>query len=142
MPPGRPLRCATSAARTPRAWFDSPTARRIVVVLIIARARRGAAQPDLRHAVPAVLSHTLVVGATLLLAYTAAGLWRQTWLPRWLAQVLVALVAPLATFVVYLFVVGGDVSELIGHEGGLSLRADLADRARSRHRRRARRVVP
>ena len=31
-----------------------------------------------------------------------------------------ALVAPLATFVVYLFVVGGDVSELFGHEGRMS----------------------
>jgi hypothetical protein len=67
-----------------------------------------------------VLGRTLVVGMTLLLAFSAAGLWPQRWLPRWLVQVLaVGLVAPLATFAVYLFAVDGDVAALLAH-GGLA----------------------
>ena len=54
----------------------------------------------------------------LLLAFTLAGTWQSRWLPRWLAQVLaVVLAAPVATVVVYLPSVGGNLLNVLGHEG-------------------------
>jgi len=64
-----------------------------------------------------VFSRTLFVAVVLLLAYAAAGQWRQRFMPRWGLQVLaVVLAAPLATLFMYTVSVGGDVSVLFGPE--------------------------
>ena len=108
---------ASLAAR----WAAALTVRRVAVVLLLSVLAAALLNPIFIPPFPVVLARTLAVGVTLLLAFTAAGLWEQRWLPRWLAQVFaVALVAPLATFAVYLVAVGGDLSEIIGHERRLS----------------------
>jgi signal transduction histidine kinase len=66
---------------------------------------------------PVVFGRTLFVAIVILLAYTAAGQWRQTALPRWLAQVIaVGLAAPAATLFVYALSVGGDFDKMFGPE--------------------------
>jgi LytS/YehU family sensor histidine kinase len=48
-------------------------------------------------------------------------MWRPSWIPSWLARVVaVAVAAPIASFVVYLPAVGGDVSAVLAHEGRVS----------------------
>jgi signal transduction histidine kinase len=68
-----------------------------------------------------LLGRTLVIAMVLLLVFIAAGMWRPPWIPSWLARVVaVAIAAPIATFVVYLPAVGGDVSAVLAHEGRVS----------------------
>ncbi|HPM68989.1 MAG TPA: histidine kinase, partial [Piscinibacter sp.] len=70
---------------------------------------------------PVLLGRMLVIALLLLLVFTAAGFWSVGWLPRWLVQVLaVVLTAPLATYLVYLPAVQGQVFEVLRHEGRLS----------------------
>jgi two-component sensor histidine kinase len=58
---------------------------------------------------PVLLGRTLFISMVLLLAFTAAGQWRDPPLPRWVVQLIaVALAAPLATLAVYLLSTGGD----------------------------------
>ena len=65
---------------------------------------------------PVLLGRTLFVAIVLLLAFTAAGQWRQAALPRWLMQVVaVVLAAPLATLAVYLLSTGGDLGAVFGN---------------------------
>lgn len=67
---------------------------------------------------PVVLGRLLVVALLLLLVFNVAGQWPPPGLPRWLSQVLaVVLATPLATLLVYLPAVGGDVRRLLEHEG-------------------------
>ena len=58
-----------------------------------------------------VLGETLFVSMVLLFGFKVAGAWRQTLLPRWVAQLLaVALGAALSPFIVQMLSVGGDFS--------------------------------
>ena len=62
-----------------------------------------------------LLGRTLFVALVLVLVFHGVGLWRQRWMPRWLAQTLgVALAAPAATALVYLVATSGDVARFIG----------------------------
>jgi signal transduction histidine kinase len=73
--------------------------------------------PIFNPPLPVVFGRTLFVAIVILLAYTAAGQWRQTALPRWMVQVIaVGLAAPAATLIVYALSVGGDVDKLFGPE--------------------------
>jgi len=73
--------------------------------------------PIFRPPLPVVFGRTLFVATVILLAYTAAGQWRQTALTRWTAQVIaVALAAPVATLIVYAFSTGGDLREMFVQE--------------------------
>ncbi len=99
-------------------WVAALPARRVLVVLLLSVLAAVVLNPIFMTPFPVVLGRTLFVGITLLLAFSAAGHWRQRWLPRWLVQVLaVGLLAPLATFAVYLLSVDGDVAALMRHEG-------------------------
>jgi signal transduction histidine kinase len=71
---------------------------------------------------PLVLfGRTLFIALVLLLAYTAAGQWRQDLLPRWLAQVgAMMLAAPLATLFVYALSTGGDFNEMFRNPARVS----------------------
>jgi hypothetical protein len=63
-----------------------------------------------------LLGRTLFVGLVLVLVFHGVGLWRQTLMPRWLAQsIAVALAAPLATALVYLVATSGDLTRFIGN---------------------------
>ena len=102
-------------------WAAELTLRRVVTVLVLSALVAALLNPRFVTPFPVVLGRAVFVGMMLLLAFAGAGLWSGRWLPRWLVQVLaVALVAPLATFVAYLFRVDGDIAVLLGHEGLVS----------------------
>jgi sensor histidine kinase YesM len=62
-----------------------------------------------------LLGETLFVGMVLLFGFTVAGAWRQTLLPRWVAQVLaIAVGAALSPLIVQLLSFGGDFSAFVG----------------------------
>jgi hypothetical protein len=107
-----------SSPSPPARWVAALTAGRVAVVLLLCVLAAVALNPIFVTPFTLLLGRTLFVGMALLLAFTAVGHWRQSWLPRWLAQVLaIALVAPSATFAVYLLSVDGDVAALLHHEG-------------------------
>lgn len=64
-----------------------------------------------------LLGRTLVIGLLTLLAFAAAGQWPRRlpeWMARWLLQVVVVgLAVPLATVLVYLVLVGGDITTFL-----------------------------
>ncbi|MDC6167511.1 sensor histidine kinase [Paucibacter sp. XJ19-41] len=72
---------------------------------------------------PVLLGRTLFVALLALLAFSAAGQWPRrlpSWLARWLFQVLVVgFSVPVATLLVYLVAVGGDIGSLLRSEGRL-----------------------
>ncbi|MDC8786070.1 sensor histidine kinase [Roseateles koreensis] len=67
-----------------------------------------------------LLGRTLFVGLLGLLAFAAAGQWPRrlpVWIGRWFLQVVVVvLTVPLATLVVYMVAVGGDLESLFNNE--------------------------
>ena len=69
-------------------WVTALTARRVVVVALLCVLAAVALNPIFVTAFTLLLGRCLFVGMALLLAFTAVGHWRQTWLPRWVAQVL------------------------------------------------------
>jgi signal transduction histidine kinase len=72
--------------------------------------------PLFEPSLPVVFGRTLFVSIAILLAFTAAGEWREPPLPRWLLQlVAVVLAAPLATLAMYAISTGGNVGEMFGH---------------------------
>jgi signal transduction histidine kinase len=92
--------------------------KRVLLTLALAVIAAAALNPVFVTPFPVVLGRVLVISMVLLLAFTLAGLWRSPWLPRWLAQVLaIILAAPVATIAVYLPSVGGNVLDVLGHEG-------------------------
>jgi signal transduction histidine kinase len=63
-----------------------------------------------RDSFVAILLETTLVSTILLTDYLMAGAWRQTWVPRWVAQVLcVIAVAPLGPLIVHIVEVQGDL---------------------------------
>ena len=70
---------------------------------------------------PELLGRTLVLAFMLLGVFVGAQRWPERWLPRWWPRWLfttlaVALAAPLATFLIYMVAVGGDLQMLLGSE--------------------------
>jgi len=113
----RPMKSADLSPWWPGRWAAALTVRRVGVVLLLCVVAATALNPMFSTAFPIVLGRVVFVGVVLLLAFTAAGHWRQRWLPRWVVQVLaVGLLAPLASFAVYLLTVDGDVTALLRHE--------------------------
>jgi len=94
---------------------------RVTIAVVLATLVAAALNPMFVTPFPVLLGRMLVVALLLLLVFTGAGLWSIAWLPRWLVQVLaVVLTAPLATYLVYLPAVQGQVFEVLRHEGRLS----------------------
>lgn len=109
---------APDAATAARSLAAALSLRRVIVTIALAVLAAAALNPIFLTPFSVVLGRLLVVSMVLLLAFTAAGLWQPPGLPRWLAQVLAVVVAaPLATFLVYLPSVGGDIRQVMGHEG-------------------------
>jgi signal transduction histidine kinase len=106
------------APRSLRTLLAALTLRRVTLSLGLATLAAMAINPIFVTPFPVVLGRMLAIALVLLLAFTAAGVWQPPGVPRWLAQVVaVCLAAPLATFVVYLPSVDGDVLQLFRHEG-------------------------
>jgi len=89
--------------------------RHLAVVAIASLAGALAFYPITRNSFPELLGETLLVSTILLAAYLLAGAWQQTWVPRWVAQVLaVAAAAPLGPLIVQLVSVQGDLFAFMG----------------------------
>lgn len=77
--------------------------------------------PIFKPPMPVLFGRTLFIAIVLLLAYTAAGQWRQNLVPRWVAQVAAVMVsAPLATLAVYALSTGGDFASMFGNPAYIS----------------------
>ena len=97
------------------------TLRRVIVAIVLAVSVAAALNPLFMTPFVVLLGRTLVIAMVLLLVFIAAGLWRPAWAPSWLVRVVaVAVAAPVATFIVYLPAVGGDVSAVLAHENRVS----------------------
>ncbi len=95
--------------------------RGVLLAMVLASLAAVLLNPIFVTPFPVLLGRMLVIALLLLLVFTAAGCWSVGWLPRWLVQVLaVMLTAPLATYLVYLPAVQGQVFEVLRHEGRLS----------------------
>jgi signal transduction histidine kinase len=99
-----------------RRFFAALNARGVGWAVGLAVAAALTMSPIFVSPLPVLLGRTLFVAVVLLLAYTAAGQWRQSLVPRWVAQLTaVVLSAPLATLLVYMLSTGGDVAALFGN---------------------------
>ncbi len=92
--------------------------RRVFVTIALALLAATLLSPAFVTPYPVLVGRLLVISLLLLLAFTAAGTWTPPSAPRWLMQVLaVAMAAPVATYLVYLPSVQGQLFEVLAHEG-------------------------
>lgn len=92
-----------------------PRRRQLVAVTLAAVVVAAALKPVTHNPYIELLGETLFVGIMLLFAFSAAGAWRQRWLPPWAAQVAaVALAAAVSPLIVQLFTFGGDFAAFAG----------------------------
>ncbi|MEP7101124.1 MAG: histidine kinase [Burkholderiales bacterium] len=92
-----------------------PTRRQLGLTVLLAVLAAAAMNPITLNPFVEVLGETLFVGMVALFGFTVAGAWRQTLLPRWVAQVLaVMLAAALSPLAVQMLSVHGDFSAFIG----------------------------
>ena len=90
-------------------------ARRLAVVAVGAFMAATFFYPKVQDSFAAILGETSFVSAVLLGAFLLAGAWRQTWVPRWVAQTLaVAVAAPLGPLIVQMISVHGDLAAFLG----------------------------
>ncbi len=102
-------------------WLAALTLQRVMVAIVLAVSVAAALNPIFVTPFVVLLGRTLVIAMVLLIVFIGAGMWKQTLVPTWLVRVLgVAFAAPIATFVVYLPAVGGDVSAVLANEGRVS----------------------
>jgi sensor histidine kinase YesM len=105
---------AASAPVPPTHWDRArlmPTRRQLASTVALAVVGALALNPITLNPFIEVLGEALFVGMVLLFGFTLAGAWRQTLLPRWVAQVLaVTIGAALSPLVVQMLSVGGDFS--------------------------------
>ena len=103
---------------SPRFWpgfFAALSGKSLAWALSLGVLVALAIAPIFKPPLPILFGRTLFIALVLLLAFTAAGQWRNAPLPRWVAQLLaVALAAPAATLAVYLFSTGGDWRAFFG----------------------------
>jgi sensor histidine kinase YesM len=91
-----------------------PSRRQLMFTVMLAVAAAIALNPITLNPFVEVLGEALFVGIVLLFGFTVAGAWRQTLLPRWVAQmVAVTLGAALSPLVVQMLSVGGDFSAFL-----------------------------
>ncbi len=99
------------------AFLRSITLRSVGITLALAALAALGLNPIFHTPFLELLWRTLFIATMLLLAFNAAGQWRQSLMPRWAAQLLaVALAAPLMTAVVYVLSSGGDIAAFIGQK--------------------------
>jgi signal transduction histidine kinase len=92
-----------------------PTRRQLALVVLLAGVAAVLLLPVTHNPYIELLGETLFVGMVLLFAFTLAGAWQQTVLPRWVAQVLaITLGAVLSPLIVQLLAAGGDFSAFVG----------------------------
>lgn len=95
--------------------------RRVLIAAALATLVAVALNPIFVTPFAVLLGRMLAIALLLLLVFTAAGLHAPRFMPRWLVQVAaLMLAAPVATYLVYLPSVQGQVFEVLRHEGRLS----------------------
>jgi len=108
---------APSASTALGHWDRSqllPTRRQLAVTLALALIGAIGLNPVTLNPFVEVLGESVFVSMVLLLGFKVAGAWRQTVLPRWVAQLLaVAIGAALSPLVVQMLSVGGDFSAFL-----------------------------
>jgi len=113
---------ASSPTRGPASFLTALTGRRVLIALVAAVAVAVLLNPIFVTPFAVLLGRTLFIAMVLLLVFVAASRWPRSalpeWLPRWVVQIgAVALAAPAATLAVYALSVGGDLAQLLQHEG-------------------------
>jgi signal transduction histidine kinase len=104
----------THPVLTSRPRRPLPGPRRVALVVVMAALVAGFFLPLTHNTYLELLGETLFVGFTLLLAFTAAGAWKQQAVPRWLAQVIaVGIAALIAPLLVQLLEARGDFSAFL-----------------------------
>ena len=108
------------ASRRPLARWDRsrlvPTRRQLALTVALAVLGAIGLNTVTLNPFVEVLSEAIFVSMVLLLGFTVAGAWRQSLLPRWVAQLLaVALGAALSPLVVQMLSVGGNFSAFLTH---------------------------
>jgi hypothetical protein len=102
-------------------FFRALTWRSVAVALGLAVVMAAVLNPTFQPPFPVLLGRTLFIAMVSLLAFTAAGQWRQRWLPSWVLQVVAVVVAaPLAAFAAYVVSVGGDVAAVFQEHGRIT----------------------
>lgn len=97
------------------------TPSRLLLTIVFSTIAAVALNPIFITSFLSVWARTVFVGLALLFAFGVAGLWPQRWLPRWVVQlVAVALAAPVATLLAYLWMAGGNPRLVLQHEGLMS----------------------
>lgn len=106
------------AAAHPPAHRALPSRRQLVQVVVVALVVAALLRPLVKNPFVEIAGESLFVAMMLLFAFTAAGAWRQTAIPRWLAQVAaIAAAALMSPFLVQMVTFGGDVSAFLGSRG-------------------------
>lgn len=102
-------------------FIASLSLARVLVAIVLAVLAATLLSPAFVTPYPVLLGRMLVIALLLLLVFSAAGLWPVTWAPSWLVQVVaVVLAAPLATYLVYLPSVQGQLLDVFRHQDRLS----------------------
>lgn len=115
------LEPAAPAERALDRFVAALSLRRVLTAIVLAVVAASLLNPLFITPYPVLLGRMLVIALLLLLVFTAAGSVSVGQLPRWLVQVIaVVLAAPVATYVVYLPAVQGQVFEVLRHEGRLA----------------------
>lgn len=91
-----------------------PGRGQMIAVVVSALILAVVLKPATRNTYLELAGETLFVGMVALLAFNAAGAWRQNWIPVWAARLLaVTLGGMLAPLIVQLLTVGGDISAFL-----------------------------
>ncbi|HSI52438.1 MAG TPA: histidine kinase [Ramlibacter sp.] len=113
-----PSSAAQPAKTAPAAYGILPTRRQLIIVVFIALVFARLVAPLFHNPLIEVVGEVLFIAIMALFAFRAAGAWRQTAVPRWVAQVIaVAVAAMLSPFLVQMFTFGGDLSAFLGSKG-------------------------
>ncbi|SEK38195.1 Histidine kinase [Roseateles sp. YR242] len=115
-----PTPIARAVAQPWQGFVSYLTPQRVLLALALATVAALVLDPIFITPFPVLLGRTMFVGMLALLAFSAAGQWPRRlprWWARWLFQVVVVAAAvPVATLVVYLVAVGGDLASLVQSE--------------------------
>ncbi len=102
------------AQRSWRDWFAGLSVERIALVLGLVTLVVAAVTPLFKNSFVELWSRGLLIGFVLMLAYTLAGNWQQTYVARWHVQILaVVLLAPLCAVVEAIVDTHGNISAVL-----------------------------
>jgi sensor histidine kinase YesM len=95
-----------------------PGRRQLTVVVLVALVVAAGIMPLSHTPFLELAAETLFVGIMLLLAFTAAGAWQQSLMPRWVVQVIaISVAAMLSPLIVQMLTFGGDFVAFLGSKG-------------------------